>query len=173
MIIRQAAQIGEPVIRAKAKRVSNVGVPSTKKIIRDLIDSMRHHQLVGMAAPQIGIGVQIFVTEIRRTATRKRPNQLDGVRVFINPRIVSISKKQVFGYEGCGSVAHAQLFAPIQRPKSVAVQAFNERGELFSLQATGLLARVIQHEYDHLQGRVFLDLVKDTRKIIDRQIYVQ
>lgn len=173
MIIRRASQIGEPVIRKKVLRVKDMRAAKTKKIVRDLVDSMRFHQLVGMAAPQIGIGAQIFVTEIRKTATRKKLKQLDGLRVYINPRIIHTSKKQEIDYEGCGSVAQAQLFAPVRRPASVTIQAFDEEGKLFVLEAKGLLGRVIQHEYDHLQGKVFLDRVESSTTILDRQSYIQ
>ncbi len=172
MIIRHTSQIGEPVIRKKALRVKDVQSVKTKKMVRDLIDSMRYHQLVGMAAPQIGISAQIFVTEIRKTETRKNPKQLDHLRVFINPRIIHVSKKQETDYEGCGSVADAQLFAPVQRPNMVTIEALNEYGEVFILEAKGLLARVIQHEFDHLQGKVFLDRVRVTTAILDRQNYI-
>lgn len=132
---------------------------------------MRFHQLVGMAAPQIGVSKQIFVTEIRKTATRMKLKQLDTVRVFINPRIIHASKKQKIGYEGCGSVAQAQLFAPVSRSRRVVIEALDENGKPFRLEAQDLLARIILHECDHLQGRVFLDIVKNTRTILDRQSY--
>jgi len=85
MIIKNATQIGNPVIRAKAKPVKLATSPRTKKIVRDLIDSMRYHGLVGMAAPQIGISLRVFVTELRETNVR-RAKDADVVRVFINPK---------------------------------------------------------------------------------------
>ncbi len=165
MSIKPTTQIGDPVIRATAKQVSDVTDKVVQKAIDDLTDSMRAVNLVGMAAPQIGVGLRIFVTEIRKTKFRKNINELDPLRVFINPRIIKKSKKIVAGYEGCGSVAHADLFGAVPRPDAVTVSAFDQNGFAFTLTAKGLLARVIQHELDHLDGKVFLDRVKDTRSL--------
>lgn len=159
MIIKETTQVGNKIIRAKSKAVSNPTSKTIRKIVRDLVDSMRSHGLVGMAAPQIGRGARVFVTEIRETELRKNvdvgsPNAL---KVFINPRILSVSKKKVGDWEGCGSVAFANLFGIVKRPTSVTVEALDKKGNKFLLRADGLLARVIQHEMDHLNGIVFTD----------------
>lgn len=159
MIIKETTQVGNKIIRAKSKTVSNPTSKTIKKIVRDLVDSMRSHGLVGMAAPQIGRGVRVFVTEIRETELRKNvdvgsPNAL---KVFINPRILSVSKKKIEDWEGCGSVASANLFGMVKRPTSVTVEALDKKGNKFLLKANDLLARVIQHEMDHLNGIVFTD----------------
>lgn len=172
MIIKHATQIGNPIIRRKAKPVLRITSPATKRIVRNLMDSMRHHGLVGMAAPQIGIGQRVFVTEIRKTKTRKQ-KQTDPVRVFINPRIISRSKKQTIGYEGCGSVANAGIFGKVKRSHGVVINAFNEKGNRFKLRATGLLARIIQHENDHLDGKVFLDRMPDAKSLMSREEYLR
>lgn len=70
---------------------------------------------------------------------------MDDLRVFINPKIISVSDKTVKGWEGCGSVACAELFAKVERPKEITVEAFYRKREKFTLTAKGLLARVIQH----------------------------
>src|SRR5690606_35100001 len=112
-----------------------------------LVDSMRHHELVGMAAPQIGKPIRVFVTEVRKTKLRKGEGieDVDPLRVFINPRITSLSKSTQKGWEGCGSVASAGLFGQVQRPSSLSIEAFDENGMKFNLKANKLLARVIQH----------------------------
>lgn len=159
MVIKHATQVGNPVIRKKSKLVVDVESTATKKVVRDLVDSMRYHSLVGMAAPQIGENLRIFVTEIRVTKLRKNDKESgsDDLRVFINPRIISLSKKQEKGWEGCGSVSEANLFGKVSRPAAVEIEAFDEKGQKFSLKAKGLLARVIQHEFDHLDGVLFVD----------------
>jgi len=170
MIIKKASQVGEPVIRTRAKRVSDMQSKDVQKTIKDLTDSMRHHGLVGMAAPQIGRGERIFVTEIRKTKSRT-PDQLDPLRVFINPKIVERSKKEIKGWEGCGSVAATNLFGVVKRPYSVTVEAYDENGEKFSLKTSGLLARVIQHETDHLNGTVFTDKA-DVKTFMSKESYL-
>ena len=173
MIIKSVTQVGNPIIRKKSKNVASVKSLSVKKIIKNLTDSMRHSNLVGMAAPQIGQNLRIFVTEIRKTKFRKKIKELDGLRVFINPKIISRSRKMVSGYEGCGSVATAGIFGKVPRPYRVTVSAINEKNKKFVFTAKGLLARVIQHETDHLDGIVFLDKVADKKSLMSREEYLK
>ncbi len=169
MIIDPTVQIGDPVIRRVAKPVPRTALVAkqTKTMIKNLVDSMRYHNLIGMAAPQIGIGARVFVTELRETNVRRI--EKDRVRVFVNPVILRSSKEKEFGGEGCGSVAHGKLFGSVSRPARVTVTALNEKGARFTLTAEGLLARVIQHETDHLNGMVFLDRMKDMKSLIMRE----
>jgi len=90
--------------------------------------------------------------------------------VFINPRIVTMSQKQAIDYEGCGSVAHGGLFGAVRRPYAVTVSAYGTNGKKFTLRVEGLLARIVQHETDHLNGMVFLDRMKDMGSLIDREL---
>jgi len=172
MIIKSVAQIGNPIIRKKSKKVKLVASAKIKKIVKDLIDSMRFANLVGMSAPQIGYNLRIFVTEVRTTTLRKT-NEIDKLRVFINPRVIQASKKQVLGYEGCGSVASSGIFGEVLRSNEVTVEAFDEKNKKFVFTANGLLARVIQHELDHLEGIVFLDKVTDKKSLMSREEYVK
>jgi peptide deformylase len=174
MSVRPTTLVGVPVLRAKAKKVADFKSAQVKRIITDLTDSMRSAQLVGMAAPQIGIGLQIFVTEVRKTKQRRDVKKFDPLRVFINPRITSRSKKTILGYEGCGSVAPTEgLFAEVPRSDVVTVTAQDQEGKKFTLKATGLLARIIQHEQDHLEGKVFLDRVVNTRSLRSRTTHIK
>lgn len=164
-------QIGDKVIRAKAKRVRLPADAATKRLIQQMIRTMRHNHLVGIAAPQIGVSKRIFVTEPRTTEFRKR--QKKGVLVvYINPQILNQSKSTTLGYEGCGSVAHASIFGKVARSKKITILAYDLAGRTFTTHASGLLARIIQHEYDHLEGKVFLDRLHNTRTLLDRQSYV-
>ena len=155
MAIKKTTQVGNPIIRAKAKKVADTTSKETKKIIKNLTDSMRKRELVGMAAPQIGESARIFVTEIRKTKHKRKGK--DELRVFINPEITFKSKKKVNGWEGCGSVSCAGLFGVVSRHETVTVEAVNENSEKFELKTSGLLAILIQHETDHLNGIVFTD----------------
>lgn len=173
MAIKKTAEIGSEVIRSKSKEIDKINSPKVRKIIKDLIDTMRNENLVGISAPQIGIGSRIFITEIRKTTFRKNISELDTLRVFINPTITKTSKKLVEGYEGCGSVASAGLFGIVKRPETISVRAISEKGDEFELETSGLLARVIQHEIDHLNGICFIDKVTDTKKLLGRQEYIK
>jgi peptide deformylase len=74
-------------------------------------------------------------------------------------------------YEGCGSVAYAKLFAPVRRPEKITIEALDENGNIFRLSADGMLARVIQHEFDHLNGIEFTEKITDMRKIMSSEEY--
>lgn len=170
MIIEKITQAGNPILRQKAGLVKNFKSQVTKKIIKDLIETMRSDSLIGMAAPQIGRSYRIFITEIRRTASRKIVDR-DQLRVFINPRIIRFSKKKSIGYEGCGSVGNAHIFGPVKRADEIIVEALDEKEKKFVLKARGLLARVIQHELDHINGIIFTDKISDYKKIMSRDEY--
>lgn len=174
MIVKNIAQIGNPIIRKKSKKVLVINSKKIKTVVKNLIDSLYYHDLIGMAAPQIGVNLRIFVIGIRETKFRKNIQaKSKSVSVYINPEISWKSKKMNESYEGCGSVAFANLFGPLERPKEVEIRAYNEKGDLFTQRADGLLARVIQHEYDHLDGIVFVDKVSDTRKLMSRNEYIK
>jgi len=171
---KDTTQVGCKLIRGKAKKVSNVKSKTTQKIIKDLIDSMRHHDLVGMAAPQIGKDARVFVSEIRETKLRKGDSvkDADKLRIYVNPKLVWSSKDKVSGWEGCGSVAFANLFGKVKRSKQITVQALDENGDEFTINAQKLLARVVQHELDHLNGVVFTDTA-DPKTFMSQNEYLK
>jgi len=107
---------------------------------------------VGLAGPQIGVMKRIFVVHIND----------DVCRVFINPSILETSHKTCKFEEGCLSIPG--IYAPVVRSESIKIQAWNEKGRPFTLETGGLLARVILHEYDHLDGIIFLDRLPESRR---------
>jgi peptide deformylase len=131
---------------------------------------MYHTGLVGIAAPQVGHNYQIFVTHPRNTTSRKLLKE-DILRIFINPKITKFSKERSSIYEGCGSVAEGDLFGPVMRSKEITIEACDENGKIFSLVCDGLLARVIQHESDHLKGVEFIQKVADYSKMLSGKFY--
>jgi peptide deformylase len=171
MVVENVIQIGNPILREKSKKVIDVNLEETKRVIINLTDSMRHHDLVGMAAGQIGEKIRIFVTEIRKTPTRDEKT-VDKLRIFINPKIIWFSKKKTIIYEGCGSVANGNLFGPVRRSEKIKIRALGKDGKKFELKADGLLARVIQHEYDHLSGIEFIEKITDMKKVMSRSEYL-
>lgn len=169
-MIQKAVQIGNAIVRTKSKPVKDFS--AAKKIVKDLTDSMRHYGLVGMAARQIGINLRLFVSEIRPTQAR-RGKTLDPLRVFINPKIITRSSAETVLFEGCGSVDYGLLFGPVKRPQEVTVKAYGLDGKPFSVTASGLLAKVLQHEIDHLDGILCIDRFMDTKKIMHREEFVK
>ncbi len=166
-------QIGNPVLRKISKKVVDVGSEKTKKIVKDLIKVMRDNNLIGVAAPQIGVSERIFLTELRTTKARKSAigDEEKGLKIFINPKILGYSEEMVEMWEGCGSVAESNFFVPVIRPMAVVIEALDIEGKKFKLITKDLLARVIQHEYDHLDGVVFLDRNCDVSRAMSGEEY--
>lgn len=169
MLAKKLTQIGHPLIRTKTKAVKNPLSPEIQKLLKTMTKALRKFHLVGIAANQIGVNAQIFLTEIRSTKLRKKVDKTNSLRVFINPKIIAASKKETELVEGCGSLAHAGLFGPVRRPHQVTVEALNEKGERFTLTAKGLLAKVIQHEFDHLHGVSIIDKFVDAKRVSARE----
>jgi peptide deformylase len=152
--------LGSDILHQKAAPVENIkdGSYKWKELVQGMFDALEQGKGVGLAGPQVGLMQQIFVTNVNG----------DLPRVFINPSIVETSQETVKYEEGCLSVPG--VYADVIRPKTVKVQAWNEKGRPFTLEAGGLLARVILHEYDHLEGILFIDRLSEPKRkrIIDK-----
>ncbi len=171
MTVKKSVQIGDPVLRETAVEIEDVETSYMQAIITDLIETMRADNLIGMAAPQIGESVRIFVTEIRETEFRTAA-EASPLTVYINPEIYWVSHETEMGWEGCGSVANSGLFGEVKRAKEIKVKFTDETGVSREIEASGLLARVIQHENDHLNGIIFTDLC-DPKSLVSREWYIE
>lgn len=172
MAVRQTIQIGHPSLKAANEEIKNFDDSNLKQLIVDLKDSMYDAGLIGIAAPQIAENYQVFITEPRETETRSK-DESDEFRVFINPKIVDQSEDEVVIYEGCGSVLNGKLFGPVKRSASITIEAFSENGRKFQFTSDGILGRVIQHEYDHMEGIEFLEKIQDYKKMMTVEYYVE
>jgi len=168
---REVVQNGNPRLKAPNKAVDNINNPNFKKIVVDLIDTMRINNLIGIAAPQIGENLRVFVTEPRETETRTG-DQTDELKVYINPKIIRFSNEEVVIWEGCGSYKKGSIFGPVERPKEITIEATSVNGKRFSFTCNGILARVIQHEYDHLDGIEFIDRMDNLEELKSREYYI-
>jgi len=173
MVVRKTIQLGDPILKKKNKLIKNFRDPKVKKVIKDLKDTMKATTLIGIAAPQIAYNYKIFVTQPRKTKYRKLPFE-DKLRVYINPEITNRSKEEVVIWEGCGCVGVKDMFfGPVRRSKEVAVEAYNENGKKFQIRCNGILARVIQHETDHLSGIEFIEKVADYSRLMHEVHYTK
>lgn len=154
MAVLKVCKLGNPVIRKASEAIPKeaIGTPEIQKLIQDMIETMHACEGVGIAAPQVGVGKQLAVIEARTDARIDRPIPLT---VLVNPRIVSASKSMLVDWEGCLSVN--DLRGRVPRADWVDVEALNHKGEKIKFHAERFFARVIQHECDHLVGKVFLD----------------
>ncbi len=145
MAIRNIRELGDDVLRKTSKHVTEV-TPKIKQLIEDMLDTMYEADGVGLAAPQVGILKRIVVIDIG-----------EGPIVMINPEIIETKDSQT-GYEGCLSVPGKT--GMVTRPNYVKARAWDENMELFVIEGEELLARAICHELDHLDGKVYVDLVE-------------
>jgi len=141
-----------PLLRQKARKVERIG-PRERELIAAMADTMYDAPGCGLAAPQVGVLEQIFVADA--DFDRDDPNSERHLRVFINPVIVWESEEDEPMKEGCLSIPGIE--GEVYRPKRIIVRARDENFEPFELEADEMLARVIQHETDHLHGILFID----------------
>lgn len=143
MLLR-ITKLGEEILRQKAQPVEEIN-DEIRQLANDMLETMIDADGVGLAAPQIGRSIRMFVIMADD----------DVKRVFINPQIIKTSNEVGPYDEGCLSIP--QVYETIVRPLQVTVQAYDENGKRFTLDADGLLARCIQHENDHLDGILYID----------------
>jgi len=156
MAILKVARLGHPVIRTPTEAVpkETIRTPEFQCFLDDMIETMHEYEGVGLAAPQVHVSKQVAVIEVREN--RRYPGEGPiPLTVLVNPRILSASKRQLEDWEGCLSVNDFRGKVP--RAESLEVEAYNRKGEKMKFHAQGFFARVIQHECDHLAGKVCLD----------------
>jgi peptide deformylase len=147
----QILTLGNECLRQKAVPVKIIGA-EYQKTAEDLLNALHKEKGIGLAGPQLGLLERIFVVHAEG----------DEPRVFINPSILETSQETTKYEEGCLSIPG--LYTDVVRPRAVKIQAWNEKGKPFTLEATGLAARVILHEYDHLEGILFIDRIPEQKR---------
>lgn len=161
MALRPIVLYPDPALLSPTRRVDRID-EEIRSLVRDMIDTMYAAPGIGLAANQIGVGKRVCVVDL---SVGERPEEL---HVFINPRIVESSGSEI-AEEGCLSFPDIHL--DIERPFHATVEAQNLDGKTFTIAARGLLARAMQHEIEHLDGRIFIqNLSPLKRELLKRQI---
>lgn len=162
MAIRPILRLGHPVLRSRTDRIESDQLPGdeVQGLIDDLIDTLRDSGGVGLAAPQVGEGLQLFVYEVPEEA---RPEEPVALKVLVNPMVEPHARELVYDWEGCLSIPGLRGLVP--RYPEVRVEATDRDGEPLSFIASGFEARIVQHEYDHLNGVIFLDRMRDLQSL--------
>ncbi len=158
-------QTGEPVLRESARPLTpqEIGSEELQRLIRDMRETMYDAPGVGLAAPQIGVGLQLAVIEdsedflktVSPEELAERERRPVPFHVLINPRIVASGDEKREFYEGCLSVAG--FTAVVSRARTVRVEYLDARGQPGVIEASGWYARILQHEIDHLNGTLYID----------------
>lgn len=157
MTVREIVTIPNPVLRQKARRVTNFD-ESTQTLIDDMVETMRAAPGVGLAAPQVNISLRVIVVEYAEMAEDDETPKPAKLYTVVNPEITRHSKELETGTEGCLSIPG--LVGDVERHYSVTVKGMNRHGQSLRIKADGWLARIFQHEVDHLDGVLFTDLAE-------------
>ncbi len=162
MALRKIITLPDPVLRRKAKPVTKFD-KELQTLIDDMIETMRDAPGVGLAAPQVNVSQQLAVIEYAENEEDEE-RQEEGAQpkpikkklyVIINPEIVKTSEEKVTGVEGCLSIPG--LVGEVERHEEIHVKALNRRGKPVKIKVNGWMARIFQHEIDHLNGELFTD----------------
>jgi peptide deformylase len=160
MAIREILTVPHDTLKRKARKVTDFG-PGLQTLIDDMLETMRDAPGSGLAAPQIGELQRVFIAEF---GDEEIPPKL---YIIVNPEIKRKSKETVSGIEGCLSVP--EYVGEVERATAVTIKGQNRHGQKMKLKANGWLARIFQHEIDHLDGVVFLDLAEKIYSLEDIQ----
>ncbi|MER3403951.1 MAG: peptide deformylase [Chloroflexota bacterium] len=147
MAVRPIVVLGNPILRQKAKRVSRID-ESIRSLLDDMVETMHAANGIGLAAPQVGVPLRVIVVEYEDTRLQ-----------LVNPEIIKVSEETDVAEEGCLSIPH--YYGPVRRHSAVVVKGLNRNGKEVRVKADGWVARVLQHEIDHLDGILFIDKLED------------
>ena len=155
MTVQKLITVPNDILRKKSKAIEKVS-SSEKKLIKDLIETMYHHKGIGLAAIQVGIPKRIIVLDVQQKGEKKKP------LCFINPVIKNISKEKSRYEEGCLSIPNT--FIDIERPKICNIEFIDIDGKKKNMECDGLLSTCIQHEINHLDGKLIIDFLSKLKK---------
>ena len=154
---------GQPVLRKTAEEIDFNDYPNLKELIANMFETLEHSEGVGLAAPQVGLPIRLFIIDLD-VISDDEPQYKDYRHAFINPEIIEESEETVTMSEGCLSIPG--INESVKRPAKVLVNYLDENGEEQEHWLEGFEARVFQHEYDHLEGKVFTDNLSQIKKMV-------
>jgi peptide deformylase len=157
MSILKVARMGHPVLRTRAEPVERSAIesPEFQKLVDDMIETMQEYRGVGLAGPQVHAGLRLFVASLDAADLPKGGPEDSEVIAVVNPEIVWMSEEIVEDWEGCLSIPDIRGRVP--RPAEITMRAYDRHGSRIELRAREYSARVLQHEFDHLDGVLFFD----------------
>lgn len=161
MSVRDVIRMGHPNLRIPAVDYPTelIGSGEFESLIADMRETLHAYGGIGLAAPQIDVGYRIAIIEIENTSTRYGEIEASPFEVYINPEITPIEDEVAGYWEGCLSVPG--MMGYVERPQHIRVDYIDQQGKRQSRQADGFLATVFQHEFDHLDGVLYVDRIRD------------
>ena len=162
MAVREIVLLPEPVLRKKARKVTDFG-PELQTLIDDMVETMRVVPGVGLAAPQVNASWRVIVVEYGEEDEEEKTANPPKLYTVVNPEITRFSKESELGSEGCLSIPG--FAGEVERPLAVTIKGVNRRGQPIRIKAEGWLARIFQHEIDHLDGVLFIDRAERVWKL--------
>jgi len=160
MAIRNVLKMGDPRLLEVAKPVEKFDTPELHELIKDMQDTMAHLNGAGLAAPQIGVGLQLVIFGVEKNE-RYPDAEVVPYTVLLNPTLTPLADTEEDGWEGCLSVPGMRGVVP--RFTQLRYHGFDEKGNAIDRSVTGFHARVVQHESDHLQGILYPMRIRDMR----------
>ena len=161
-------KLGNPVLRQQSQVIENINDPTIQQLLDELLTTVITANGVGIAAPQIAQSYRLFIVASRPNARYPHAPEMQPT-AMINPRIIAHSQEIVKGWEGCLSVPGIRGLVP--RYQRINVEYYDRFGNLQQQELTDFVARIFQHEYDHLEGLVFLDRVENSQDLICEEEY--
>ncbi|MSQ93457.1 MAG: peptide deformylase [Gemmataceae bacterium] len=159
----EIAQLGQPVLRAVAQEVplDRIAGADFQEFVAAMLETLEYEKGAGLAAPQVFVGLRVFLAGIHPAPAE---GELPGIEVFINPTITPLGAETISAWEGC--LSFPELLVLVPRPRAMRVEYVDLNGEPVVRELKGFAARVVQHEFDHLEGILTIDRAASTRDII-------
>jgi peptide deformylase len=166
--VLQIIQLGDPLLRSPAEPVGDIRDERIQKLIDDLIATVEQANGVGIAAPQVAEPYRLFIVASRPNPRYPNAPVMEPTAI-VNPRVLAHSTEVVKGWEGCLSIPGIRGWVP--RYQAIEIEYTDREGKLQKRELMDFVARIFQHEYDHLNGIVFLDRLESTQDIMTEQEY--
>jgi len=166
MAVRRIVRMGHPVLRRPARPLTSeeIGSDAVQRLVADMIDTLHDYGGIGLAAPQVGEPVRLAIVELSGGQSRYGELPRVPLTAFANPEIEVLDPATAGYWEGCLSVPGLRGY--VERPQHIRVRALTLSGEPIEMTFQGFPATVFQHEFDHLDGTLYLDRITDSRRLV-------
>ena len=173
MAVRKIIRMGHPTLRKRARELTPAELksPELTRLVADMVDTLHDYGGIGLAAPQVNEPVRLAIIEIGGGPSRYGEIPQLPLTVFVNPEIEIVNEKAAGYWEGCLSVPGLRGF--VERPQHVRVSYQDLEGARHTLELKGFLATVFQHEFDHLDGKLYIDRIRDPSKLAYDEEYLK